>query len=163
MRENLEEEEYIIASLPQIWGIALGLRGFFHKNKEGILVLTNKNVIFVPRYIWITAKEKERYFEDDRASIGKMANYNESDLDEDLTENPKSWIMPLDSIKDVISITTRKVDFLRITFTEKGKEKMYDFGITKTVTNYPYRQPLVFKNLDWSLWIGLIASKLKKP
>ena len=163
MRENLEEEEYIIASLPQIWGIALGLRGFFHKNKEGILVLTNKNVIFVPRYIWITAKEKERYFEDDRASIGKMANYNESDLDEDLTENPKSWIMPLDSIKDVISITTRKVDFLRITFTEKGKEKMYDFGITKTVTNYPYRQPLVFKNLDWSLWIGLISSKLKKP
>ncbi len=163
MRENLEEEEYIIASLPQIWGIALGLRGFFHKNKEGILVLTNKNVIFVPRYIWITAKEKERYFEDDRASIGKMANYNESDLDEDLTENPKSWIMPLDSIKDVISITTRKVDFLRIIFTEKGKEKMYDFGITKTVTNYPYRQPLVFKNLDWSLWIGLISSKLKKP
>ena len=163
MRENLEEEEHIIASLPQIWGIALGLGGFFHKNKEGILVLTSKNVIFVPRYIWITAKEKERYFAGDKAGIEKMSNYNESDLDEDLTENPKSWIIHLDSITDVGSITTRKVDFLRITFTEKAKEKKYDFGITKTVTNYPYRQPLVFKNLDWSLWIGLIVSKLKKP
>ena len=163
MRENLEEDEQIIASLPQIWGIALGLGGFFHKNKEGILVLTNKNVIFVPRYIWITTKEKERYFADDKAGIGKISNYNESDLDEDLTENPKSWIMPLDAITDVRTITTRKVDFLRITFTEKGKEKKYDFGITKTVTNYPYRQPLVFKNLDWSLWIGMITSKLKKP
>ncbi|TRZ79577.1 MAG: hypothetical protein D4R90_03475 [Nitrosopumilales archaeon] len=161
MRENLKEEEHIIASLPQIWGIALGLRGFFHKNKEGILVLTNKNVIFVPRYIWITAKEKERYFLDDKASIGKMSDYNESDLDEDLTENPKSWIMPLDTITDVRSISTRNVNFLRVTFTEKGKQKMYDFAITKTVTNYPYRQPLVFKNLDWSLWIGLIVSKLK--
>lgn len=163
MRENLEEEEYIISSLPQIWGIALGLGGFFHKNKEGILVLTSKNVIFVPRYIWITAKEKERYFANDKANIGKIADYNESDLDEDLTENPKSWIMPLNSITDVRSITTRKVDFLRITFTEKGKEKKYDFGITKTVTNYPYRQPLVFKNLDWSLWIGLVSSRLEKP
>ena len=94
-RENLKEDEYIIASLPQIWGIALGLRGFFHKNKEGILIFTNKNVIFVPRYIWITGKEKERYFADDKASIGKLADYNETDLDEDLTENPKSWIMPL--------------------------------------------------------------------
>lgn len=163
MRENLKEDEHIIASLPQIWGIALGLRGFFHKNKEGILILTNKNVIFVPRYIWITAKEKERYFADDKASIGKLSDYNETDLDVDLTENPKSWIIPLDTITDVKSITTRNVNFLRVTFTEKGKQKMYDFAITKTVTNYPYRQPLVFKNLDWSLWIGLIVSKLKKP
>lgn len=161
MYENLEEEEHIISSIPQIWGIASGLRGFFHKNKEGILVLTNKNVIFVPRYIWITAKEKERYFENEKAGIGKMSDYNESDLDEDLTENPKSWIIPTSSIIDVGKITTRNVDFLRITFKEKGKENKYDFGITKTVTNYPYRQPLVFKNLDWSLWIGFIKSHLK--
>jgi len=161
MYVNLEEGEHIISSIPQIWGIALGLRGFFHKSKEGILVLTNKNVIFVPRYIWITAKEKERYFENEKAGIGKMSDYSESDLDEDLTENSKSWIIPIDSIIDVGKITTRNVDFLRIIFTEKGKEKKYDFGITKTVTNYPYRQPLVFKNLDWSLWIGLIKSHLK--
>ena len=161
MKENLEEGEHIIASLPQIWGIALGLRGFFHKSKEGILALTNKNVIFIPRYVWITAKEKERYFEDDKAGIGKISDYNESDLDEDLTEQPKSWVIPLDTITDVRTTTTRKVGFLRITFTEKGKKKEYDFGITKTVTNYPYRQPLVFKNLDWSLWIGLIRSNLK--
>jgi hypothetical protein len=161
MKENLVEGEYIIASLPQIWGIASGLRGFFHKNKEGILALTNKNVIFIPRYIWITTKEKERYFEDGKARIGKIADYNESDLDQDLTEYPKSWIMSLFSIIDVRIITTRKVDFLRIIFKEKGKENQYDFGITKTVTNYPFRQPLVFKNLDWSLWIGLIKSSLK--
>ncbi|MEO9307829.1 MAG: hypothetical protein ABI342_05930 [Nitrososphaera sp.] len=162
MKKSLKEDEVIIASLPQIWGIALGLRGFFHKSKEGILILTNKNLIFVPRYIWITAKEKERYFANDKAAIGKLADYNESDLDEDLTDNPKSWMIPLDSITDVKSVTARKVDFLRITFREKGKEIKYEFGITKTVTTYPYRQPLVFKNLDWSLWIGLIVSQMKK-
>ena len=162
MRENLKETEYIVASLPQIWGIALGFRGFFHKSKEGILVLTNNNLIFIPRYLFITPKEKEKHFGDDKARIAKITDYDEQYLDEDITENPKSWIIPLDAIKDVKSVTTRKVDFLRITFTDKGKTKEYEFGITKTVTNYPYRQPLVFKNLDWSLWIDLIKSEMEK-
>lgn len=162
MRENLKETEYIIASLPQIWGIILGFRGFFHKTKEGILVITNKNLIFVPRYLFITPKEKEKHFGEDKAMIAKITDYDEQYLDEDLTENPKSWIIPLDSIKDVKSVTARKVDFLRITFTEKGKTKEYEFGITKTVTNYPYRQPLVFKNIDWSQWIDLIRSEMEK-
>jgi hypothetical protein len=161
MKENLEEGESIIASLPQIWGIALGLRGFFHKSKEGILVLTNRNLIFIPRYIFITPKEKERYFGEDKARIGKISDYDEEYLDEDLAENPKSWVISLESIIYVKSETARKVDFLRITFKEKGKEKKYEFGITKTVTNYPYRQPLVFKNLDWSLWVDLIKSHIK--
>jgi hypothetical protein len=162
MKENLKEGEYIIASLPQIWGIMLGVRGFFHKSKEGILVFTNKNLIFIPRYLFITPKEKERYFGDDKARIGKITDYDEEYLDEDLTENPKSWIIPLGSITDVKNVAARKVDFLRITFIEKGKNKEYEFGITKTVTNYPYRQPLVFKNLDWSLWIDLIKSHTEK-
>jgi hypothetical protein len=160
VRENLEDQEEILASLPQIWGIMLGLRGFFYKNKEGILVLTNKKLIFVPRYLSITPKEKERYFENEKAQKSKISDYRESDLDEDITENPKSWVIPLESITDVRTITARKVDFLRVTFSEDGKEKKYDFGISKTVANYPSRQPLVFKNLDWSLWVGLIKANL---
>lgn len=161
MRKVLDEDESIIASLPQIWEIALGLRGFFHKNKEGILALTNKNLIFVPRFLFITPKEKERYFGDDRAKIEKIADYTEADLDEDVSENSKSLIISLRSIKDVKITTSRKVNFLRITFTEKEKERNYEFGISKTVTSYPQRQPLVFKNMDWSLWVGLIQSHLK--
>lgn len=161
MREYLEEDEHIIASLPQIWGMALGLRGFFHRDKEGILTLTNKKLIFVPRYLFITPKEREKHFGDDKAKIDKISNYSEPDLDEDIAENPKSWIIPLESVTDVRNITTRKVNFLRITFIEKEKEKKCDFGISKTVASYPQRQPLSFKNLDWSLWIGLINSHLK--
>lgn len=161
MKENLDEGEYIIASLPQIWGIATGLRGFFHKSKEGILVLTNKNLIFIPRFLFITPKEKERFFGDDKARVGKIVDYDEDYLDQDLTENPKSWIIPLKSITSVKSETTRKVNFLKITFVKKGKEQNYEFAITKTVTNYPYRQPLVFKNLDWELWIDLIKSHIR--
>jgi len=161
MRVNLDEDEYIIASLPKIWGIALGLMGFFHKSKEGVLALTNKNIIFAPRYLYITSKEREKYFGEDKARVTKLTRYSEADLDEDVSKNEKSWIIPLKSLVDVKSVTIRKVNFLRITFKDyNNKEKKYDFGITKSVINYPQRQPLVFYNLDWSLWVALIKSYL---
>src|SRR5579885_391873 len=162
MRKNLEEGEHIVASLPQVWGIALGFRGFFHKNKEGVLALTDRNLIFTPLFLYITPKEKGKYFEDDKAKIAKISNYTEDDLDEDISENSKSsWVIPLESIRDVEITISRKVSFLRVTYTEDGKTRKCDFGIAKTVASYPQRQPLVFKNLDWTLWLGLIKSMIK--
>lgn len=161
MRVNLEEEEYIVASLPKIWGIALGLAGFFHKSKEGVLALTNKNIIFVPRFLQLMSKEREKYFGDDKARVTKLRNYSEADLDEDISKNSKSWIIPLNSLVNVESITTRKVNFLRITFKdEKNRIKKYDFGITKTVINYPQRQPLLYYSLDWTAWVDLLKSNM---
>jgi hypothetical protein len=159
LRVNLDEDEQIIASLPKIWGIALGLAGFFHKSKEGVLALTNKNVIFAPHYLFITSKEQETYFGEDKARVAKLRNYSEADLDEDISKSSKSWIIPLNSIVNVESVTSRKVNFLRITFkAEKNKIKKYDFAITRAVINYPQRQPLMYYSLDWSAWISLIKS-----
>ena len=159
MRVNLEEEEYIIASLPKLWGIALGLAGFFHKSKEGVLALTNKNIIFVPHYLYITPKERDRYYGEDKARVGKLAHYSEADLDEDISKNSKSWIIPLSSVMNVESVTSRKVNFLRITFKdEKNKVKKYEFGITRSVINYPQRQPLMYYSVDWTEWVNLLKS-----
>ena len=87
MRVNLDEEEQIIASLPKIWGIALGLAGFFHKSKEGVLALTNRNLIFVPHYLYITPFERDKFFGDDMSTVGKLANNTEVDLVEDISKN----------------------------------------------------------------------------
>ena len=161
MRVNLEDEEQIVASLPKIWGIALGLAGFFHKSKEGVLALTNKNLIFVPHYLYITPKEREKYFGDNKARVMKLANYSEADLDEDISKNSKSWIIPLSSIISAESVTSRKVNFLRVTFKdEKNKIKKYEFAITRAVINYPQRQPLMYYSLDWTEWVNLINSHL---
>ena len=159
MRVNLEEDEHMVAALPKIWAIVVGLMGFFNKSKEGILVLTNKNLIFVPRYLYVSPKEREKYFGEDKVKITQIWDYSETQLDEDISENSKSWIMPLESIIDVTQITLRKVNFLRIKFTVNGKEKTYDFGITKSVTNYPIRQPLLFYNVDWTAWMDLLKSR----
>jgi len=160
MRVNLEEDEHVIAALPKIWAIVLGLMGFFNKSKEGILVLTNKNLIFVPRYLYVSPKEREKYFGEDKVKVTHLWDYSETQLDEDISENSKSWTMPLESITDVSQIRLRKVNFMRIKFSSNGKEKTYDFGIAKSVTNYPIRQPLLFYNVDWTAWIDLLKSSI---
>ncbi|MGI0074097.1 MAG: hypothetical protein ACREA3_09835 [Nitrosotalea sp.] len=162
MRDNLEEGEYIIASLPKVWGIKTGLAGVFHKSKEGFLVLTNKNIFFVPGFLGLGGETK-KYFANFQAHVTKIPNYSESHLDEDISEDPNTWIIPLSSVVDVESVTIRKVSFMRLTFKDKSnKEKNYDFGIAKSTINYPQRHVLVFENLDWSQWINLIKSHITK-
>jgi hypothetical protein len=161
VRVNLDDEEYIVASLPKIWDIANGLSGFFHKSKEGVFALTNKNIIFVPRFLQLMSNEREKYFGDDKARVTKLANYSEADLDEDISNNSKSQIIPLNSLINVESVTIRKVNFLRITFKdEKNKIKKYDFAITKSVISYPQRQPLMYYSVDWTDWVNLLKSHM---
>src|SRR5437867_2736206 len=121
MRVNLDDDESVIASLPKIWGIALGWMGFFHKSKEGVLALTNKNIIFAPRYLYITSKEREKYFGEDKARVAKLTRYSETDLDEDISKNERSLIVPLQSLVDVQRVTIRKANFVRISLKDHNK------------------------------------------
>jgi len=158
MRINIETDEHIVASLPKVWGNEVGFIGFFKKSKEGILVLTNKKLVFVPKWVPVTPKEREKFFGGDEAKVTVIDRYSESELDEDIEEQPKSLLLPLESIVSVENVQLRKVNFLRVKCMIDGKTKTYDFGIAKSVTNYPIRQPLMFYNLDWSAWIRLIKS-----
>lgn len=160
MRINIGTDEHIIACLPKIWIIKLGFAGFFSRSKEGILCLTNKQLVFVPGFVFIPQEERKKYFGEE-AKVTRIEGYSESQLDEDLSEHRDSLVIPLESIIEVKIATLRKVNFLRIICTKESKVKAYDFGITKSVTNYPLRQPLLFDNLNWEPRIKLIKAYLR--
>ena len=160
MRINIESDEHIVASLPKVWQNEVGFRGFFSKSREGLLVLTNKKIVFVPQFFFATSKERERFYGEDKVKVTQIKGYSETQLDEDITGNQKSLLIPLRSLVSVESITLRKVNFLRIKFAHDNKTKTYDFGITKSVTNYPIRQPLLFYSVDWTDWIHVIKAYL---
>jgi hypothetical protein len=161
MRVNIDLDEHIIASLPKVWGNELGFVGFFNKSKEGILALTNKKIIFIPEWVFVTPKERQqKYFTEDQAKVTRIDGYSETQLDEDISKYSKSVLMPLESVVSVESVMLRKVNFLRIKYKANGKTRAYDFGLAKTLTNYPIRQPLQFYNLDWGAWIKLIKAYL---
>ena len=102
----------------------------------------------------------EKYFGEDKVKVTQIKGYSETQLDEDITQNQKSLLIPLKSVVSIESVSLRKVNFLRIKFTIDNKTKTYDFGITKSVTNYPIRQPLLFYSVDWTDWINVIKSCL---
>jgi len=161
MRVNIDLDEHIVASLPKIWGNELGFIGLFKKTKEGILALTNKKIIFIPEWVGVTQKEREKkYFSEDQAKVTRIDGYSEVQLDEDVTKYSKSVLVPLESVISVENVELRKVNFLRIIFNAKGKTRTWDFGLAKTLTNYPIRQPLQYYSLDWGAWIKLIKAYL---
>ena len=62
MRVNIDLDEHIVATLPKIWGNQVGFLGSFKKYKEGILALTNKKIIFIPEWVGVTQREREKIF-----------------------------------------------------------------------------------------------------
>jgi len=161
MRINIENDENIIASLPKIWKNEVGLRGFFSKSKEGFLVLTNKNLIFVPEWIFITVKDREKFFGGNEVKVSTIDGYTETKLDEDISEHSASVIIPLASIVEVESVKLRRSTYLRVRFkSENGKIKAYDFGVALAITNYPIRQPLQILALDWNPWVKVVRAYL---
>jgi hypothetical protein len=128
MRVNIDLDEHIVATLPKIWGYELGFMGFFNKSKEGILALTNKQIIFIPEWVFVTPKERvQKYFNEDQAKVTRIAGYSEAQLDEDISRYSKSLLVPLESVTSVDSVNLRKVNFLRIKFNAKNKTRTYDF------------------------------------
>jgi hypothetical protein len=161
MRVNIDLDEHIVATLPKVWGNQVGFMGLFKKTKEGILALTNKKVIFIPEWVFVTVKERvKKYFSEDQAKITRIDGYSEAQLDEDITKYSKSVLVPLEYVISVENVELRKVNFLRIKFNAKDKTRIYDFGLAKTLTNYPVRQPLQYYSLDWSAWIKMIKAYL---
>jgi hypothetical protein len=113
--------------------------------------------------MFVTPREREqKYFTNDEAKITRIEGLSESDLDEYISKYSRSLLVPLGSVVNVSSVTLRKVNFLRVQFKigGRGKTRAYDFGIAKTITSYPIRQPLQFYNLDWSAWVKLITAYL---
>jgi hypothetical protein len=109
----------------------------------------------------VTPKERtQKYFTEDQARVTRIDGYSEAQLDEDISKYSKSLLVPLESVINVGTVVLRKVNFLRIKFRTKKKDRTYDFGIAKTLTNYPIRQPLQFYNLDWGAWVKLINAYL---
>ncbi len=159
MRVNLEDDEYIVASMPKVWINETGLLGYLKRSKEGILTLTNKNLIFVPKRVSITKDEMSRFIDlqENIVKVVKIKGYSENSLDEDILNNQDSILIPLNTILEAKGVKSRKSSFLRVSFRKDERRiKTYDYGIAESITNYPVRQPLLFYNISWEPWIRLI-------
>jgi len=158
----VEAEEKIQAHVLSIWREG---RGFFSgKGREGMLVLTNKNLCFVkkteaPMKWWgaIRTRQIVRLPQSKDVMIVEDG-YDEEDLRIDL-ENKKNQKI---SFNNILSIEIKEKVWGSVLFLdmiEDGKEEKIQFSVVQDWVKYPLSAPTKFLKVDWSEFVKYIKDR----
>ena len=158
----MEAEEKIQAHVLSIWREG---RGFFSgKGREGMLVLTNKNLCFIkkteaPMKWWgaIRTRQIVRLLQSKDVMIVEDG-YGEENLREDL-ENKKNQKI---SFNNILSIESKEKVWGSVLFLdviEGGKEKKLQFSVVQDWVKYPISAPTKFLKVDWSEFVKYIKDR----
>ena len=158
----MEAEEKIQAHVLSIWREG---RGFFSgKGREGMLVLTNKNLCFIkkteaPMKWWGAIRTRQivrlLQFKD---VMFVEDGYTEENLRVDL-ENKKNQKI---SFNDILYIESKEKVWGSVLFLdviEDGKEKKIQFSVVQDWVKYPLSAPTKFLKVDWSKFVKYIKDK----
>ena len=158
----MEAEEKIQAHVLSIWKES---RGFFSgKGKEGMLILTDKNLCFISKteagMRWwgaIRTRQVVRLLQSKDVMIVEDG-YDLEKLEIDL-ENKKNQKI---SFNNILQIEVKEKIWGSVLFLdiiEGGKEKKFQFSIVQDWVKYPLSAPTKFLKVDWSGFVKYIKDK----
>ena len=158
----MEEEEKIQAHVLSVW---IESRGFFSgKGKEGMLILTNKQLYFISKteagIKWwgaIRTRQVVRLLQFKDVMIVEDG-YGLEKLRSDL-ENKKNQKI---SFNNILQIEVKEKIWGSVLFLdiiEDGKEKKFQYSIVQDWVKYPLSAPTKFLKVDWSRFVKYIKDK----
>ena len=158
----MEEEEEIQAHVLSVWKED---RGFFSgKGKEGMLILTNKQLYFISKteagIKWwgaIRTRQVVRLLQFKDVMIVEDG-YGLEKLRMDL-ENKKNQEI---SFNNILQIEVKEKIWGSVLFLdiiEGGKEKKFQYSIVQDWVKYPLSAPTKFLKVDWSRFVKYIKDK----
>ena len=158
----MEEEEKIQAHVLSVWKEG---RGFFSgKGKEGMLILTNKQLYFISKteagIKWwgaIRTRQVVRLLQFKDVMIVEDG-YGLEKLRMDL-ENKKNQEI---SFNNILQIEVKEKIWGSVLFLdiiEGGKEKKFQYSIVQDWVKYPLSAPTKFLKVDWSRFVKYIKDK----
>ena len=158
----METEEKIQAHVLSVWKES---REFFSgKGKEGMLILTNKNLCFISKteagMRWwgaIRTRQVVRLLQSKDVMMVEDG-YDLEELTTDL-ENKKNQII---SFNNILQIEVKEKIWGSVLFLdiiEDGKEKKFQFSIVQDWVKYPLSAPTKFLKVDWSGFVKYIKDK----
>ena len=156
------EEEEIQAHVLSVWKEG---RGFFSgKGKEGMLILTNKQLYFISKteagIKWwgaIRTRQVVRLLQFKDVMIVEDG-YGLEKLRGDL-ENKKNQKI---SFNNILQIEVKEKIWGSVLFLdiiEDGKEKKFQYSIVQDWVKYPLSAPTKFLKVDWSRFVKYIKDK----
>ena len=158
----MELDEKIQAHILSVWKESRGLFG--GKGKEGMLILTNKRLLFIKKteagMRWWGAvrtrqtvrllQSKDVMFIEDGYGEGKLKTDLENKKNQKISFNNILYI----EAKEKVWGSVLFVDVL-----EDGKEKKFQFSIVQDWVKYPLSAPTKFLKVDWSGFVKYIKDK----
>ena len=158
----MEAEEEIQAHVLSVWKEG---RGFFSgKGKEGMLILTNKRLLFIKKteagMKWwgaVRTRQTVRLLQSKDVMFIEDG-YSEEKLRTDL-ENKKNQKI---SFNNILYIEVKEKVWGSVLFLdvmEDGKEKKFQFSIVQDWVKYPISAPMKYLKVDWSRFVKYIKNR----
>ena len=158
----MENSEKIQAHILSVWKES---RGFFGgKGKEGMLILTNKRLLFIKKteagMKWwgaIRTRQTVRLLQFNDVMVVEDG-YDEEKLRTDL-ENKKNQKISFNNILYIKAKETVWGSLLHLDIIEGGKEKKLQFSVVQDWVKYPLSAPMKYLKVDWSGLVNYIKDK----
>jgi hypothetical protein len=160
----MQPDEKIQAHLVSVWRES---KKFFSiGGKEGMLVLTDKHLMFVhkteAKMNWwkaITQRQVINFIKSKNTMI-RHDGYNEEDLINDL-EDDRNIELAFD---DISSISFEEKDWgssLQLEYQKDGNQEKFQYSIAQDWVKYPVKEPTKYMKVDWEPFVQFIKDRQK--
>ncbi len=160
----MQSDEKIQAHLVSVWRES---KNFFSiGGKEGMLVLTDKHLMFVHKTEakmrwWQAIRQRQVIsFLKSKNTMIRHDGYNESNLMEDL-KNAKNIELSFDDILNITYDEKEWGSILLLEYKKDGKLQKYQYSIAQDWVKYPVKEPTKYMKVDWKPFVQYIKGRQK--
>jgi len=160
----MEHEEKIQAHVVSIWRES---KKFFSLGgKEGMLVLTDKHLMFVhkteSKMNWwkaITQRQVVNFIKSKNTMI-RHDGYEEKDLLNDV-EDKRNMEIGFDDISSINYEEKVWGSVLQLEYEKDGKQEKFQYAIAQDWVKYPAKEPTKYMKVDWKPFVQYIKDRQK--
>lgn len=158
----MESNEKIQAHLVSVWRES---KKFFSiGGKEGMLILTDKHLMFVhkteAKMKWwkaITQRQVVNFIKSKNTMI-RHDGYNEEDLIGDV-ENSKNVELEFNEIDKIEFKEETWGSVLYLEYEKDGKKENFQYSVAQDWVKYPLKEPTKFLKVDWEPFVQYIKER----
>ena len=160
----MQPDEKIQAHIVSIWRESKKL--FSIGGKEGMLVLTDKHLMFIhkteAKMKWwkaITQRQVINFIRSKNTMI-RHDGYDEQDLINDV-EDKRNTELSFDDISHISFEEKTWGSVLQLEYEKDGKKEKYQYAIAQDWVKYPAKEPTKYMKVDWEPFVQYIKDRQK--
>ena len=160
----MNPDEKIQAHLVSVWRESK--KFFAVGGKEGMLILTNNQLIFVhkteSKMNWwkaITQRQVINFLKSKNTMI-HHDGYGEKDLSNDL-DNSKNIELEFDDIEKISFKEETWGSVLHLEYEKDDKKENFQYSIAQDWVKYPIKEPTKYMKVDWEPFVQYIKERQK--